>query len=588
MTGDWIAYGFRLSFTSCFREENDRQAAGEKICDILHRSACEKVQSMPSRWEDLSLQAGRLECAAIHDTVDTEDWQKFADAKLEELFIERYPGQCRRGKLPVNGRVMKFSEALTAFENALLGWIAKMTLGDIRKTVNLFDELQFIITTFHSLDSPEYISFFRIVLFLDVLRSSADLSGLRVAQGEVLSQKRLAVDECSGLTIEGKTPEEVALQIAAIRQFHSTFKAMTISLPLNEIFSGIFTSILSGLSCDPSQLSSLHPGQPVVILAAIPGLRWLLKNIEVICDTDETGSLLRVLMHCTCEIRVIDISEVDRIPSIENCLDIVVGSGEIPRFRWQSQEVPATLESLANLQLNEDVNLRKPWTVVRLASARSPNSDIFTMLEKLGAEQILWFLVWIFRDIPSNHFTGNLFLAELIQKMRLFSQQAIRYGEIPIHESLTILGPKLSRAAVSLSRLLARISSENNMTVVDQLLKSKGNEKIVIAHLLKKKQRMAEIVALFEPIGLTLWEGANLNLERILGRVREVEKAAELDAQRQELCGQLRNALGELNSITPGSFGQPSREGRLASVYRAMAGHLSRYFALTAWKHSFL
>jgi hypothetical protein len=82
LTAASICYGFRMSFASCFRTDQDHSSSEMKIRDILRKVSREKIQAMESGWERLRLQAGRLEFVAVHDALATKDWPNEANKNL--------------------------------------------------------------------------------------------------------------------------------------------------------------------------------------------------------------------------------------------------------------------------------------------------------------------------------------------------------------------------------------------------------------------------------------------------------------------------------------------------------------------------
>jgi hypothetical protein len=127
-----------------------------------------------------------------------------------------------------------------------------MTIGDTRKTTNLLEEVKVIVTTFMELSTPDYSRFCRTLLFLEVLQPAADLSGLGVAQGEILCQKKLDLEGLKNLASDGKTAEQALLQIASIRQFHSMFSLIPSLFPLEPVLECVLTVIVQLFYSDPT------------------------------------------------------------------------------------------------------------------------------------------------------------------------------------------------------------------------------------------------------------------------------------------------------------------------------------------------
>jgi hypothetical protein len=69
----------------------------------------------------------------------------------------------------------------------------------------------------------EHSRFFRVILSLELLECVAARSRLRSAEGEVSYETQVDVGRSPGLTIQDKTKEQTALEIAGVRRFHSSF-----------------------------------------------------------------------------------------------------------------------------------------------------------------------------------------------------------------------------------------------------------------------------------------------------------------------------------------------------------------------------
>jgi MoxR-like ATPase len=438
MTGDSIAHGLCMSFVACFSNQVDQDAILAEIRTAVQALASEKIPLYRSGWEELTLQAGRLEFAAIYDACPRDSWPDAADKSLGQLFCSVNPDNFRVLTLPEAPNNVNTRSMMAKFEASLLDWIGGMTIGDVKRTVGVLEEVKTILTAFHELCEPALTEFFRILLLLDVLRPAADFSGLDYGQSEVLCRKRIDMEGFKGLANENRSAEECAAVVVAVQHLYATFRSLPSALHVMQVLKGVLSMALevaySGFSFSSSRRES-------GVLVGLPGLRRFLRHIEVTSSCDDTASLVRPLAQSERLVRVCHISE--RSPTIDDfdSIHLVVGGKQGLIARHGSKEYNATLEAMADILLPLS-EIPKPWAKISLDRVHRTDVDGLCRVPALTPEQRLWILTCCFRGVPAEFLTSNVYLRELIE--------ALRKVPNPVVSSkiwLTALGPDHSARA---------------------------------------------------------------------------------------------------------------------------------------------
>jgi hypothetical protein len=123
------------------------------------------------------------------------------------------------------------------------------------------------------------------------------------------------------------------------------------------------------------------------------------------------------------------------------------------------------------------------------------SADALARIDALKAEQRLWILSFPFKEVPPHFLTMNSFLADLMIKIRSYSEFALRRSEIPIAHSLTVLGAKQSEIAWRLVSALKQINEEDDPTTIRRLINEKcsGHHRMSILFvLLRARSRQEE------------------------------------------------------------------------------------------------
>jgi MoxR-like ATPase len=547
ITSDSLAEGFRMSFVSSFGNLANCHHVASRIRAALSEIASVKISDSQSGWEDLCLQAGRFEFTLVYNLFARDEWPSKANSRLDDVFQIVYPNSIRVRKLPEIGRPLAMDSVLTQLEDTLLGWISRMTVGDIRKTILLLDELRLVVTSLQELSDPALGRFFRALLFLEVLRPAEGLCGLPVRQGEILYQKRIDLEGFQGLETQERSLEQCAMYVAAIQHLVLKVRDLPVAFPLGQIFGGILSMVLSRFYADPVYAAAAPQGSALP-LVCIPGLHWTLQNVEIAKAKDKSAALIRLLASGKRLIRLL--LDTDPPPPSEDSesLYLVLCDGRGPVIRRGSDECLAQLDAIGTILPETQLDL-KPW--VRATISKPRDSEIDGLSESgLNHEIRIWILLQWFREVPAELLTQNLYFAHLINALGHYPAAAIRHKKSPCGASLTVLGPTLAAGAYRIVEYLGNLGETNPSDVVKRLLVG-GSANDVARELSELKRDATEIVSILASVGLTVWDDMMSRLEAIRRRIDEIDNERKLEKAKKELRRRLQDSLDKLQSLVP-------------------------------------
>jgi hypothetical protein len=233
VTSESTSKRFRMSFVNCYRNPEDTNLILAQSKDIVRTTALDPLPDAKSGWGDLILQAGRFAFALIRSVMTGEDWQKTANARLTQLFAIHHKGEDRSRELPDSDRKLLVSDSLTRFEETLLAWVGNMSLGDIQKTIGLLNEVIFVVTNFTEFSEQALHSFFHVLIMQQLLQRVGAISVLRIAQGEILCQKKIEMTGFIDFEDTDANREKMALAIASIQQMQANIgRILSTNVPL--------------------------------------------------------------------------------------------------------------------------------------------------------------------------------------------------------------------------------------------------------------------------------------------------------------------------------------------------------------------
>jgi hypothetical protein len=203
-----IFKGIMMSFVSCFKNKVDKNSLKEVLLDTVQKSSEEPQPFVQSGWEELILEAGRLEYGAIAlHYKGQESWIDNANKELT-FYYSNFYSNFRSSKLTNIKTSFNFSTILSQFEDALLKWFDSIVFEDIQKTVSLLKEVEFVITVFHHLSNPKIIVFFPTIIFMEALEQIYVLGKYGRTQGQKVSQKALTIESFTDFLEKGTTNED--------------------------------------------------------------------------------------------------------------------------------------------------------------------------------------------------------------------------------------------------------------------------------------------------------------------------------------------------------------------------------------------
>ncbi|KAA6400332.1 MAG: hypothetical protein EZS28_004141 [Streblomastix strix] len=206
ITAESIASGVAMSFVQCFKSEEDQHIISTNAEGILAKIADEKLPSNTNKWEEFNKHAGQLEYVILFDFIQKKgkDWPTDAEEELNLLFKKHYMKNDRMKnihKFDKDITIPELDEMIQKFEHITLEWIKDMKFSDIRKTVSVLSEVNFIVTSFCGIGTTIASRFYRIHHLLESLNPASELSGLNVSQGEKLYQKTKKMNQLQLLVI---------------------------------------------------------------------------------------------------------------------------------------------------------------------------------------------------------------------------------------------------------------------------------------------------------------------------------------------------------------------------------------------------
>jgi hypothetical protein len=526
LTSKSIAEGIIMSFTNCFKKEKDKNYILQDSIQIIQQISKEHQQSDQSSWDELVLQAGRLEYAAIVLKYGNKPSDKEIDSILTVLYMRFYGGKSRIAEFKTITIPLKFSEILPQFENGLLNWYDSMTFDEIPKTISLLKEVVFLVTAFHNLSHPEIINIFPIIIFVDALDEASPLGYLEHTQGQKISQKTITTESFTDFLNQKSSDKDKikwARIVANTQNIRINFKKLPQKINFKSIFSSLFSNIINIYYNKETPIS--HESQSILPLLTFPGLRRFLCHFHIQCENKLFTNIVYLLSQNK-KLPIQIIHENKSLPQDDSStLYITINKQFGPLLHFNNSSYIASVEKV-QLIFSIEEPLTQPWEIIDCSLTNS-NISIEKTLQSCNEikepEQILWILSNYFSTIPVEYITPNKFLSELILAIRNYSLYAIKKGLNTNELSLTILGSDNCKNIFKIIEYLEKYDKLDNNDKIDRFIQKENSDELSLT-LSNLENEILVIQNIFKNVDILLWTKSLTLIRKIQLKIENMDK----------------------------------------------------------------
>ncbi|KAA6403970.1 MAG: hypothetical protein EZS28_000496, partial [Streblomastix strix] len=551
ITAKNIASGVVMSFIRCFKLDEDQKDISINSEEIVKKISKEKIAVSSNRWEEFIKQAGQFEYATVYQYIKEKGmkWLDDADELLRQLFSIYCKGKDRIKTLHLNDNIENFQikDLLNILWRSVIEWLKEMKISDIRNTVSVLSEVDFVITSLYGIATPISQKFFRLHYLLEILQPAIELSDLNVGQGDILIQKSIKKDGFAGYKIEGKTPEDWMLIIARIQHTIQIFTSLPEIFPTIPVYLYILSTYMKNFfEQQIIKASSIKP--TAIILVEHLYIRKILRYINLMSKEDESatvvGHLARSYLDINMYINNAPLQEKDN-----KTIQIILRKNQNPIIRFGEQEIQAQIAEVSQLIPTSQLQIT-PFLDLDLSSlTKQTNDEIFNMKE-ITSEQKLWILTDLFAEIPSDFLTQNKVLLELIQSIRQYKINAIQIGKEPFETSLLPLNAKLCEKAFEIALFMNNTDKQNPREFAEHLLQIHKPAENVLNYLASFDDSSNEIIKIFKDVGIDLWQDVAQFFIDIRIQVIELDEIGQMAEKQRILVNDFKSQIQNLENIS--------------------------------------
>ncbi|KAA6402261.1 MAG: hypothetical protein EZS28_002207, partial [Streblomastix strix] len=541
-----VASGIQMSFVQCFKSDEDQKDISINSEEIIKKIGKEKIALSSNIWEEFIRQAGQIEYIAIYQFIKKKgiQWPDDADQLLSQMFPIHNKGKDRTKQLhQFEGiEVIHMKNIMKIFQRTVIEWLKEMKFSDIRSTISVLSEVDFIITQLYGIETPIAFKFFRLHYLLEILQPAIELSGLQISQGEKLNKKSIKKDGFAGYKIEGKTSEDWMLIVARIQHAIQIFSSLPEIFPSVPVYSYILSTYMKSFFTQ-QQVRTIGIKPTALVLIENQYIRKILQYINIISKEDESDTVIGHLARSDLMIEVY-INNAPLQEKDNKTVQIILRKNQNPIILFGEHEIPAQIVEVSQIIPTNELQIT-PLLDINLSSLTEQTIDEIFNIKELTSEQKLWILTDIFAEIPSDFLTQNKILSELIQSFRQYRINAIEIGKEPFGISLLPINTQFCEKAFEIAKFLNNSNKQNPREIAENLLKDHKTAEKALNYLASFDDSCNKLVKFFKEVGINLWDDISKFLINIRTNVIELDEIGQmLEKQRVvviDFCTQIQN-----------------------------------------------
>ncbi|KAA6387670.1 MAG: hypothetical protein EZS28_016803, partial [Streblomastix strix] len=550
ITATNIASGIQMSFVQCFKSDEDQKDISVNSEEIIKKIGKEKITVLSNRWEEFIRQTSKMEYIAIYQFIKEKQmkWPDDADELLRQLFSIHCNGKDRTKVLHQIDNIENFQikDLLKIFQKSVIEWLKEMKLSDIRRTVSVLSEVDFIITSLYGIATPISQKFFRLHYLLEILQHAIELSGLNISQGEKLYQKSIKKDGFSQFKIEGKTPEDWMLIVSRIQHTIQIFTMLPEIFPSVPVYVYMLSTYMKNFF-DQEIIKLSNIKQTSIILVEHKYIRNILRYINLMSKEDESAAVVGHLARSDLDINMF-INNAPLQEKDNKTVQIILRKNQNPIIIFGEQEIQAQIAEVSQIVPTNEIQIT-PHLDINLSSLTEYSQDEIFNMKELTSELKLWVLTDLFAEIPIDFLTQNEVLLELIQSIRQFRIKTIQIGKEPFGTSLLPLNAKLCEKAFEIALFLNNTDKQNPREFAVNLLKDHKQSEKVLNYLASNNDSVIEIMSIFKEVGIDLWNDIIQFLVEVRKHVIELDEIGQMIEKQRVLVNDFSTQIQNLEKI---------------------------------------
>ncbi|KAA6391797.1 MAG: hypothetical protein EZS28_012676 [Streblomastix strix] len=287
-------------------------------------------------------------------------WPDDADGLLNKLFKIIYLGQERIKQLPQyeDTIILQPEAIILQFENITLNWLKDIKISDIRSTVSVLSELDFIIAQLFGIATPISQRFFRLHYLLEILQPAIELSRLNIFQGKKLSQININKESLGGMKIAENCAEDWILIVARIQHVIQIFFTLPEIFPSIPVYSYMLSTYLNNFF-DQELIKSSAIKPTAIVLAEHKYIRKILQYINLMSKEDESAAVVGYLARSGLDINMY-INNAPLLEKDNKTVQIILRNNQNPTIRFNQKEIPAKINEISKMIPTIDKYLHEP------------------------------------------------------------------------------------------------------------------------------------------------------------------------------------------------------------------------------------
>ncbi|KAA6398400.1 MAG: putative serine/threonine-protein kinase PLK4 [Streblomastix strix] len=551
ITATNIAYGVQMSFIRCFKEDKDQKNISINAEKIITKIGNEKISIQSNRWEEFIKLAGQFEYATVYQFIKKKGmkWPDDADELLHQLFSIHFKGKDRTKDLHQIDNIEKIQikDILNIFEKITIEWLKEMKISDIRRTVSVLSEVDFIVMQIYRISTPISQRFFRLHYLLEIIQPAIALSHINKSLGEKLSKKSINKDSFAGFEIDGKSDEDWMLIVARIQNTIQIFTSLPEIFPSIPVYLNMLSTYMNNFF-DQEIIKSSNIKQTSIVLAEHKYIRKILQFINLMSKEDESATVVGYLARSDLEIKMY-INNAPLLEKDNKTVQLILRKNQKPIICFNQQEIPAQIAEVSQTIPTSELQITPLLDIDLSSLTKQPHDEIFNMKE-LTAEQKLWVLTELFSDISSDLLTQNETLSELIQSIHQYRIKAIQIGKAPFGTSLLPISTKLCEKAFEICQFMNNTNKQYPSEIAENLLKVHQTVENSMSCLASYIDSANKITYNLKDIGIDLWNNVIQLLIDTRKQLIELNEIGQMIDRQRVLINDFNNQILLIENIS--------------------------------------